>query len=443
MKHSSSPAPDRLKRVLGKPPQRWKIERLKYAIRGVEQGWSPQCHAIEAGPDEWGVLKVGCVNGAEFDEHENKALPEELAPLPELEIKPDDILMSRANTRELLGSAVLVRSCRSKLMLCDKLFRIRVDRQSFDPRFLVYSFASAPCRFQFEGDATGTSGSMKNIGQDTLRNLWIAIPPLDEQRAIAAFLDRKTVRVDELIAKKKRLLELLTEKRRTLVDGAVTQGLRDCPSLESSGVSWLGTVPPHWKVRSFRYSMKVANGQVDPEDPKYSDLPLIAPNHIESGTGRLLNFGTAAEQAAESGKYYFEPGVVLYSKIRPALAKVCIAPVRGLCSADMYPITPRSDLRPRFLRYFMLSSQFTAAVVLLSSRVAMPKMNRRDLGGFAVPIPPLDEQDEIVSYLESQHAVLDNSRTSIEAAIEQLCEYRSALISAAVTGQIDVRQEAR
>ena len=116
---------------------------------------------------------------------------------------------------------------------------------------------------------------------------------------------------------------------------------------------------------------------------------------------------------------------MLYSKIRPALGKVCLAPERGLCSADMYPITPRSDLRPLYLMYFMLSTEFTAGVVLLSSRVAMPKMNRRDLGGFAILVPPLNEQDEIIEVDSRESTQELIPREPLSRAIDKLRQYRS------------------
>jgi type I restriction enzyme, S subunit len=131
-----------------------------------------------------------------------------------------------------------------------------------------------------------------------------------------------------------------------------------------------------------KWICRIPSGQVDPKEDSWADLPLIAPNHIESGTGRLLLVETARDQAAESGKYTFPAGTVLYSKIRPALAKACIAPERGLCSADMYPIIPSSRLLPAYLLMQLLSETFTDWAVLESMRVAMPKINREALGAF-------------------------------------------------------------
>jgi type I restriction enzyme S subunit len=298
--------------------------------------------------------------------------------------------------------------------------------QSLNPGFLYRLAQSEPLVERIMAHSVGVS--YPAINASDIGKFAIPIPPPDEQQAIAAFLDRETARIDELIARKERLIERLKEKRQTIISRATTKGLGPSAPMKPSGIDWLGDVPKHWKIRAFRYSARIANGQVDPEQPEYCDLPLIAPNHIESGTGRLLDYDSAADQAAESGKYLFEPGNVLYSKIRPALAKVCIAPERGLCSADMYPITPRNDLRPPFLMYYMLSNEFTSGVVLLSSRVAMPKMNRRDLGGFAILVPPLDEQDAIVKYIRDEHAKIDAARTVVEKATVRLRQYRSALI---------------
>ena len=124
--------------------------------------------------------------------------------------------------------------------------------------------------------------------------------------------------------------------------------------MKDSGVPWIGEIPVGWTVWRFKRLALVRNGQVDPRDQRFRERPLFAPNHIESATGRLLDVTSAEDQGAESGKYLVTRGDVLYSKIRPALAKVCIAPYDGLCSADMYAIHPRPDVEPRFVMWSML-----------------------------------------------------------------------------------------
>lgn len=134
---------------------------------------------------------------------------------------------------------------------------------------------------------------------------------------------------------------------------------------------------------------------------------LIAPNHVESGTGRILYLETAEEQGAESGKYLCNEGDVIYSKIRPALRKVCIAPTACLCSADMYPLRGTVGLMNIFLLWFMLSEPFSALAVLESERVAMPKINRESLKAVWLAQPPVDEQLLIASYLDTETQRLD------------------------------------
>lgn len=135
---------------LGDVPEGWDIRRLKQSVTPIEQGWSPQCDAQPANDGEWGVLKVGCVNRDHFDASQNKKLPSSLSPVPSLEIRDGDILMSRANTRKLLGLAALAVKPRSQLILCDKLFRFRPLPQHADPRFLVHAIRCGASRAQIE-----------------------------------------------------------------------------------------------------------------------------------------------------------------------------------------------------------------------------------------------------------------------------------------------------
>lgn len=207
---------------LGDIPAHWFVKRLKFELWKIEQGWSPQCDNTPAGEGEWGVLKAGAVNGPEFDPNENKRLPDEEKPLPEFEINTGDFLISRANTRELLGSAALVRRVQPRLLLCDKLYRLTIRKQTLNSEFLLRFMRSTPGHFEFERDASGSSASMQNIGQQSVRNLWIPLPPLPEQAAIAAYLDLETAKLDALVGKVEEAVERLQEYRTALITAAVT-----------------------------------------------------------------------------------------------------------------------------------------------------------------------------------------------------------------------------
>jgi type I restriction enzyme S subunit len=207
---------------LGKIPAHWKATRLKFHLHRIEQGWSPQCEAVPAGPDDWGVLKAGCVNGDAFNPDENKRLPDHETPLPNLEIRPGDVLMSRANTTDLLGSAAIAHDVRPRLLLCDKLYRLDVNTAALLKGFLVYFLRTPSGRFDFERTATGASNSMQNISQEVVRNVWLPVPPLDEQRAIVEHITEETAKLDALRAATERSIALLKERRAALISAAVT-----------------------------------------------------------------------------------------------------------------------------------------------------------------------------------------------------------------------------
>ena len=282
------------------------------------------------------------------------------------------------------------------------------------------------------------SAAQPGLAVDTISALKVPIPPLKEQRAIADYLDRETARLDALVAAKERVLGLLAEKRRALITRAVTRGLDPCAPLRDSGIPWLGEIPAHWETSKFTWSVFIVEGQVDPEVEPYCDMSLIAPNHVESGTGRLLGQETAGDQGAISGKYHCRRGDVIYSKIRPALRKATIAIEECLCSADMYPLRARDRLQPEFLLLYLLSEPFTTWAVLESNRVAMPKINREALSEIRIPVPSPAEQSLIVAHVQDATARIDSIRSATEGTLALLKERRAALIAAAVTGQLEV-----
>lgn len=254
-----------------------------------------------------------------------------------------------------------------------------------------------------------------------LKSVFVPLPDIDTQKAIADFLDRETARIDQLIEKKQRLVNVLKERLLSELERLTTPN-----------------EPLHSELVPFRWVCRVTEGQVDPTAPEWADKPLIAPNHIESRTGRLIAIETAEDQGAISGKYAFPAGTVVYSKIRPNLAKACVSPVAGMCSADMYPILPNKSLRPQFLLMQLLSAKFTDWATLESMRVAMPKINRETLGGYRFWVPALNIQDEAIKDFFTEQEALERLTDKVSESITQMRELRSALITAAVTGQIDV-----
>ena len=219
---SNGPIKDSNFAWIGDIPSHWTIERLKSHIKSIVQGWSPQCDSFPANDDEWGVLKVGAVNGWMFDSSEQKRLPTDLDPILDYEVKPGDILMSRANTTELVGRVVIVEQVRPRLMFCDKHYRIEIDETRLDARFLFYFLRSPTGHFEFEVAASGASNSMQNISQEAVRNVWVTIPPIKEQVEIVKTVSDGFKRIEELEFRTLESIRLLHERRAALISAAVT-----------------------------------------------------------------------------------------------------------------------------------------------------------------------------------------------------------------------------
>jgi type I restriction enzyme S subunit len=323
--------------------------------------------------------------------------------------------------------------------LAPNMFMAKFDVHKTLREFMAYVGQSQSVNEQLKLNATASSAQPK-LNKDDFKSVRFTYPPIEEQEKIANFLDYETAKIDTLIGKQQQLIKLLKEKRQAVISHAVTKGLNPDAPRRDSGVEWLEEVPEHWNIKKFTHCTSIRNGLVDPTKSPYCDFTLIAPNHIESGTGRLIAEETAADQGADSGKYLCKQGEVIYSKIRPALAKVCISRSDNtICSADMYPIQGIYGLTNEFLYWSMLSTWFTSLVILESDRVAMPKINREKLAEVMLPVPPLQEQIEINIEIGYKTKAMDNLIQKAAKAITLAQERRTALISAAVTGKIDVR----
>lgn len=202
-------------------PEHWTVIKLKHLTTLFEQGWSPQCDSRTAEPHEYGILKVGCVNGGKFRALENKALPSELEPRLQYLIQKNDLLISRANTKELVGSAAVIDEDYPNLILCDKLYRLRFTRAVSAEMVALY-LSIGVVREQIELSATGASHSMQNIGQDTIKELFYLLPPIDEAHNILKDIAESNTKFDSLISKAGSAIQLMQERRTALISAAVT-----------------------------------------------------------------------------------------------------------------------------------------------------------------------------------------------------------------------------
>ena len=267
-------------------------------------------------------------------------------------------------------------------------------------------------------------------------NQSLAVPPLPEQTAIAAFLDRETAKIDALVAKKERLIELLREKRAALISHAVTKGLDPDAPLKDSGVEWLGEAPAHWEVKRLKHCTLLC---VDKIDFKPVDQTYIGLENIESWTGRL--FLQDQPENVDSSVGQFEAGDVLFGKLRPYLAKAARPDFSGVSTGELVVLRPIGYSQD-YLFYFLLNKSYIRWVDTLAYGTKMPRVSPSQVWNSMVPCPPLPEQTAIAAFLDRETAKIDALVAKIKEAIARLKEYRVALVSAAVTGKIDVRAAA-
>jgi type I restriction enzyme S subunit len=183
-------------------------------------------------------------------------------------------------------------------------------------------------------------------------------------------------------------------------------------------------LPSGWFRRKLTDVVSLPTGQVDPQSLPYRYQPLLAPDHVESKTGRIIALRTAESQGASSGKYVVRPGDVVLSKIRPALRKVALAGFEGTCSADMYPMRTLGEILPEILHAELLGERFSVFAESVSGRTGIPKINRSDLDSYEINIPPISEQRRIVKILEGG----TESEGASKAVIAKLRSVRRGLV---------------
>jgi len=313
------------------------------------------------------------------------------------DLEPGDTLIT---TEAPLGNVAAVPDDRHYI-LSQRTVLLRPNPTLFDKLFFTQTLQSPSFQRLLIENATGSTAL--GIQRKRLELLKIPMPRLTEQRQIAHVL----ADADDLIA----TLERLIVKEQAIKQGLMQQLL--------TGRTRLPGFEAPWKTVRLLELVSIRNGQVDPRRPEFRDLPLIAPDHVEAATGRLLNVETAKAQAAISGKYFAAPGDIIYSKIRPYLRKAVRVDFPALCSADMYPIASRMSVDGAFVLHTLLSERFTDFVIGVSTRSGIPKVNRAELAEYALTVPDSLEQRAI-------SAVLDQADAQI-IALEKLIAKKKAV----------------
>ena len=324
---------------------------------------------------------------------------------------------------------------------------------SLMPRFLYYVTASSDFRLAGAGAMSGAAGQ-KRVPDEFVRNFLCPVPPAARQTAVCAYLDRETARIDALIAKKERLIALLEEKRAALINRAVTKGLDPGVPMKDSGIPWLGAVPAHWEVVPVRrccsdieqgWSPIAEDRKADEGEWAVVKLSAVHKGVFRSEEHKALPSGLSPDRHLEIRQGDF---LLTRGNTPELVADVCIVGQcrGGLMLSDLvYRLSFRDDLTvPEFILFFFLSAagRYQIERDARGSSESMVKVAQGHIRSWYLPLPPPAEQRRTAVHLQAHADKANAVRAKIREQIAKLQEYRTALISAAVTGKIDVRESA-
>ena len=427
---------------LGSLPAHWDGQALKRVVAKIESGVSVNAVDEPVAGASIGVLKTSCVYTGRFDPTENKAVVADELDRVACPVKAQTLIVSRMNTPALVGAAGLVAADAGNLFLPDRLWQVHFAGAL--PVFVHYWTASPAYRAQVEMACAGTSSSMQNLSQDEFLRFALPLPPVSEQAAIATFLDHETAKIDGLIAEQERLIALLAEKRQATISHAVTRGLNPQAPMKDSGVPWLGEVPAHWKLAPIKAFGWLKGGAGFPhEDQGIEGEELnffkVASLGMANASG-VLQAGEhtiSRQTAARLGAFIFPARTLVFAKVGAALMLARVRELAGDACIDnnMMGLVVNEGSHPGFVRHAMALVRFD----LIANPGAVPSLNEGQIGGYVICQPPLQEQVQITRWLDAELARQTALTEEASLAIDLLRERRSALIAAAVTGQIDVR----
>jgi type I restriction enzyme S subunit len=361
------------------------------------------------------------------------------AEIEKFQLKRDHVIITKDSEEwDDIGIPALVVEDMPEV-LCGYHLSILEPGPELDGGFLAWLCRSDPLNNQFKLGANGVT--RYGLGQYPLKNAFVALPPLDTQKRTAAFLDEKMARIDGLIEKKRALLDRLAEKRQAIITQAVTKGLNPAAPMKDSGIDWLGQIPAHWETLPLRrVARRVVTGRTPPgaAGDYFADgeIPWFTPGDFNGGL--LLDSAEKALQAEafdEGLALRYPPNSVLLVGIGATLGKVAVATVRCSSNQQINAIILEAGNNPVYLAYFLHAVR--PEVRITASGNTLPILNQDKTKSLIVLRPPSDEQQKIADLLAENDRGLEHVTSEVGRSIAMLGEHRSALITAAVTGQIE------
>ena len=364
-----------------------------------------------------------------------------------LQVLGPRLLVSKLNPRK---GVVLVADEKPVPTICSTEF-VPLEIRSCDLEWAFYLYSSEPTRQRLSAVVRSATRSHQRAEVAEVLKMWHGVPPLSEQRAIGAFLDDETARIDALVAKKERLIELLQEKRTALISHAVTKGLEPEVPMKDSHVEWLGEIPAHWAVVRLKQASQTQGGFAFSSDSFQNEgVPIIRMNNIRRGALDFENVVRIPEHECKE-EFALNEGDIIYGlsgSIGSTGSLGNFAVVRkGDTPAQLNQRVARfrpviDQITDGFLVGVLQTTVFYEQVISYTTGTAQFNVSTNEIGNVSLALPSIEEQRIIAAFLDSETAKIDSLVAKVREAIDRLKELRTALISAAVTGKIDVRQAA-
>ncbi len=427
---------------LGEVPAHWEVKRLKHLTSKIGSGKTPR-----GGSEVYvdcGILFIRSQNvyddGLRLDDA-TYITSETDNEMSDTRVLPGDILLNI--TGASLGRTCIVPVDIPTANVNQHVCIIRVEHPEMR-HFVSLGMKSFSSKSQIDVFQNGAAREGLNYSQ--IGMLSIAIPLPDEQEAIAIFLDRETAKIDALIAKQERLIALLQEKRQALISHVVTKGLNPDVPMKDSGVEWIGQIPAHWDRAPLKHLVNPEITDGPHETPEFFDsgYPFLSAEAVKNNAldfDRKRGYIDSATFERYSKKCQPQRGDILMVKSGNTTGALAIVETDDVFAiwSPLALIRTKPEINPRFAFYCMSSLSFQQGVSLFSSYGTQPNIGMGVIENLLMTVPPLDEQVAIVSYLDHELANINILISKVTEAIQKLRERRTALISAAVTGKIDVR----
>ncbi|MDN7135218.1 restriction endonuclease subunit S [Pseudidiomarina terrestris] len=412
-------------------PEQWDVEKFRYVFSESQE-------KIESPSEIKGeMLSVSGYRGIEVKEYEDESLKRKPNELINYRIvKPKQLVV---NTMWLNYAGLGVSTY---VGYVSPAYRSYAIRQDFDTRFIHHLMRSDIYVKGYTRLLTGIRPNSLQMGRDDLMAFPIVVPPREEQQKIAQFLDYETAKIDALIDEQKRLIELLKEKRQAVISHAVTKGLNPGAPMKDSGVEWLGEVPKHWLYGSLGYYSRIETGSTpDRSNPEYwgGDIPWIKTGEVNYQTIFNSEESITLLATKESSVRLAPPGTLLMAMYGQGVTRgrVAILGVHATFNQACAAITVNHKLEVEFLElYLKFAYSFIRDV---GNETSQMNLNASYVAKIPIVVPPLEEQEKLITTVNKAILKLSSLETESKTLSETLKERRSALISAAVTGKIDVR----